>query len=349
MEVQNATNEKVKVFVVDDSPMMCKALRNIIAQDPSLEYVGHALDGKEALEMLSKTPCDICTFDVHMPVMNGITLLKHVMIRNPKPVLMLSAFTAEGARVTFEALRYGAVDFLQKPSGATKEEIDAQSEIIRTKLKKAAKVRVSAAQYLRLKKTTAQAAEQGTAPQQTNIVVIGAGTGGYASLLKLLPLLPVNFSGTILISLNASPLHVGAFVEYLKSYLGYPLVHGKDGDALSAGAVFLCSSQDRLILRHKDDSLFLQAKSSAEEESDGGIDCMMRSASELLGAYCLGILLSADGTDGLQGAKALKEKGAELWVQTPGTCLATELPQKIISLGGVKILTLSDMAMRLGR
>ncbi len=350
MVTRDEAGGKVKVFVVDDSLLMCKALRNIISQDPLLEYAGYALDGKEAIELLAKTPCDVCTFDVHMPVMNGITLLKHVMIRNPKPVLMLSAFTAEGARVTFDALRFGAVDFLQKPSGSSKEEIDAQSEIIREKIKKAARVRVAAAQYLRLKKNVQQAGqnESDNARQIGRITLMGANTGGYASLLKLLPSLPASFRESVLVALGASSMHIVAFVEYLKGYVNYPLFHGKDGDELLPGTVCLCSSQEGLSVTQKDNRIILHADSSVGEHKDG-MDRIFMSVAEIFGDTCLGIMLSADGTDGLQGVISLKGKGSEVWVQASSTCLSAELPQKIIALGGIKIFTLPEMAVRLFR
>jgi two-component system chemotaxis response regulator CheB len=118
MNQRSATTngEKIRVFIVDDSPLMCRAMGRILSDDPDIEVVGQALSGKHALAEMPKAECDVCTLDVHMPGMNGLTVLKHIMIRFPKPTLMVSAFTSDGSRVTFEALRYGAVDFFQKPS-----------------------------------------------------------------------------------------------------------------------------------------------------------------------------------------------------------------------------------------
>ena len=76
--------------------------------------VGTASNGRETLELIPKLNPDVITMDYEMPVMDGITAVRHLMAKNPTPVLMFSSLTRRKGRVTFDALDAGAVDFLPK-------------------------------------------------------------------------------------------------------------------------------------------------------------------------------------------------------------------------------------------
>jgi len=104
----------VKVLVVDDSSFFRRRVSDIINQSPSLEVIGTANNGVEAIEMVNKLRPDVVTMDVEMPVMDGITAVKKIMETNPLPILMFSSLTHQGASATLDALEAGAADFLPK-------------------------------------------------------------------------------------------------------------------------------------------------------------------------------------------------------------------------------------------
>ncbi|WP_020410451.1 protein-glutamate methylesterase/protein-glutamine glutaminase [Hahella ganghwensis] len=104
----------VKVLIVDDSGFFRRRLSEILQPMTDIEVVGAATNGREAIDLVSKLKPDVITMDYEMPVMDGITAVKEIMRTNPTPVLMFSSLTYEGARVTFDALEAGAVDFLPK-------------------------------------------------------------------------------------------------------------------------------------------------------------------------------------------------------------------------------------------
>ena len=106
--------DKIKVMVVDDSNLMRRSISSILSK--SGMEVMEASGGEDALQKISKSPPDLVTLDVNMPGMDGITTLQQIMIENPLPVIMLSAFLQDGANITFDCLSYGAVDFVSKPS-----------------------------------------------------------------------------------------------------------------------------------------------------------------------------------------------------------------------------------------
>ncbi len=123
-----------KLLIVDDSRIMRKAIANIFDEDDRVQVVGEAEDGAEAMEMLSQINADVVTLDVEMPIMDGLTTLKHMMVENPTPTVMISTLTHEGTSVTFDALKYGAVDFIPKPSSISGKDLQKQSREISRKV-----------------------------------------------------------------------------------------------------------------------------------------------------------------------------------------------------------------------
>lgn len=104
----------VKVLVVDDSGFFRKRIGEILSAVPEIEVVGAASNGKEGLDKAKKLKPDVITMDYEMPVMDGVTAVRHIMAECPTPILMFSSLTYQGARVTLDALEAGAVDFLPK-------------------------------------------------------------------------------------------------------------------------------------------------------------------------------------------------------------------------------------------
>lgn len=104
----------LRVLVVDDSNFFQVRLKEIINQHPDLQVVGIASNGLEAVEKAAELKPDLITMDFEMPVMDGVTAVRHIMAQRPVPILMFSSLTFEGARITLDALSAGAMDFLPK-------------------------------------------------------------------------------------------------------------------------------------------------------------------------------------------------------------------------------------------
>ncbi len=137
-----AGEKKIRVLVVDDSAFMRKVLEGIIASDPMLEVCGEARDGKNAVSQIEALNPDVISMDINMPVMDGLQATEIIMSTNPKPILIVSSESREGAEVTLKALQLGAIDFVSKPSGGIDLDMSAVREELVRKLKMAAKVRV---------------------------------------------------------------------------------------------------------------------------------------------------------------------------------------------------------------
>jgi two-component system chemotaxis response regulator CheB len=104
----------ISVLVVDDSGFFRRRVSEILNATREIKVIATATNGKDAIELVKKLHPDVVTMDYEMPVMDGITALRHIMATEPTPVLMFSSLSYEGARVTLDALEAGAVDYLPK-------------------------------------------------------------------------------------------------------------------------------------------------------------------------------------------------------------------------------------------
>src|SRR5229473_3196616 len=107
----------IRILVVDDSVVIRKLLADTLSQDPALEVIGVASDGRIALAKIALLKPDLVTLDVEMPVMDGLETLVALRKLYPKlPVIMFSTLTERGAAATLDALSLGASDYATKPS-----------------------------------------------------------------------------------------------------------------------------------------------------------------------------------------------------------------------------------------
>jgi two-component system chemotaxis response regulator CheB len=104
----------IRVLVVDDSNFFQHRLKDMINEHPELKVVGIASNGREAIDKAAELKPDIITMDFEMPVMDGVTAIKHILANRYVPILMFSSLTYEGAKITLDALAAGALDFIPK-------------------------------------------------------------------------------------------------------------------------------------------------------------------------------------------------------------------------------------------
>src|SRR5260221_6889729 len=138
----NTPLNKVRVLIVDDSAFMRKVLETILISDPQLQVIGHAKDGREAIALAESLKPDVITMDINMPHMDGLQATAQIMTTNPRPIVVVSSESKDGAASTLKALELGAIEFIAKPNSAIDLDMQSIREDLLRKVKMAAKVRV---------------------------------------------------------------------------------------------------------------------------------------------------------------------------------------------------------------
>jgi DNA-binding NarL/FixJ family response regulator len=111
--VEGKQPAKTRIVLVDDHPLVRRALRDILERESDLEVVGEAGDGLEALEMTERSRPDIVIMDISMPNMNGVEATKQIKASNPlTAVLILTVHT--DVETIFSILQAGASGYLVK-------------------------------------------------------------------------------------------------------------------------------------------------------------------------------------------------------------------------------------------
>ena len=313
-------NDPYKILIVDDSKLIRRAVSNIFKAQDNFQVVGEAGNGKEALELLPKLNPDVITLDVNMPVMDGLTTLKHIMIESPRPTVMLSSLTQEGSSVTFDALKYGAIDFIPKPSKTNGNSIGEQEQNIIKKVKLAAEVEIESVQYIRsLPKEKYDKRPDGI--ECTGLIAMGASEGGYGALLKIIPQIIPDLSAALLIVVYADSKHVDAFTGYLESHSFVKVRRAKDGEEIKGGVCYLCSGEEYATVHSSGNKYNLQISPSPFAGRRGSINMLMFSVADVMGMRAAGIILSGTGDDGAEGLGEIVRTGGTAIVQDPKTCL----------------------------
>jgi two-component system chemotaxis response regulator CheB len=324
-----------KVLVVDDSSIIRQAIIAILKSSSDLEIVGEAANGREALIKIPKLKPNIITLDVVMPQMDGLTALKHIMIFYPTPTIILSSFIQDGTPITFDALRYGAIDFFNKPSNLINEPsednaLEEQKAQLIKKVCLAAKVRSNALQYIRLRPN-----KKGTQLQKMgckNLVVLGVGEGGYGTLLKIVPKLTVNNSTAyIIIFYDAAP-HIDGFIRYLNHFSAINVQPAINNALLEVGSCYVSTGEEYVTVHGERGLLTTYVSPAPFSSRRGSIDMLMFSVAENLDRHSLGVILSGAGSDGAEGLEEIVRVGGGAIIQSPVSCLYNNMALSALNL-----------------
>ncbi len=334
-----ASKQKINLFIVDDSRMMRKVIANIFKDNPIVEVVGEAENGEEALQIIPQLKPDVVTLDVEMPVMDGLTTIKHLMIQAPTPTVMLSSMTVEGAEVTFDALKYGAVDFVAKPSNTGNANLEEQTNEIERKVRLAAEVELEAVRYVRAVSKEKKDALALAGKKCKGLVALGAAEGGYGSFLKILPHLAVKPSVAYLIVFYAPSRHLDSFVRYIDKLSPLIIRRAKNNATVEAGVCYFASGEEYLTVHEQGSDMVLHLSSAPFATRRGSIDMLFYSVTERVKEKSIAVILSGMGEDGGEGLEEVLRVGGTGIIQDPAGSLYREMPGSVAArCPGAKLL-----------
>mgnify|MGYP000513003862 CR=1 FL=1 len=338
-----------RILIVDDSTFFRRRVKQILEADPELEVVGEAKNGKEALTMVNSLKPDVVTMDIEMPVMDGITAVKHLMADNPVPIIMFSSLTNEGAQATLDALQAGALDFLPKKfediALNRKEAVELlQARVKALCTKKGLHLKSDTAHFTGAKNkqsqnkkipkstSTSPRSLSSTSSKQYDCLAIGTSTGGPVALQKILTDLPKTFPVPVLMVQHMPGSFTNAFAKRLNDLCEIRVKEATDGEMLTPGVCYLAPGGKQMTVsgRAANARITISEPDSFPDCSyKPSVDVTFDSVAHVYSSNVLAIILTGMGADGLKGCKTLKSKNATIWAQDEKSCVVYGMPQAV--------------------
>ncbi len=320
--------EIIRVLVVDDSPLMQRAIRRILEADQMIEVVGTAKNGREALELLSTLKPDVVSLDLFMPVMDGVTTLKRIMLTAPVPTVIMTSANPEDLDRTFESiLQLGAIDFITKPA-RSRGSMETQAANIRHRFRKAAAVSLRGIRMMF--RPPKPPAKLGALRQECQAAVVAVGgTGGCLSLMQLVTCLDPGLQVAVLGVLAFPEEFLKGLATYLDKWSAFDVVLAEEGRPIQAGVCYLASiAEPPRIRRSGDLALFVPG----HRHIQGATPTLMDVAAAFEDR-AIGLLLSGEAGDTPAGLAAVRAAGGIALAQLPTSCLDPEQSHEAIDQG----------------
>jgi two-component system chemotaxis response regulator CheB len=364
-------NRRIRVLIVDDSAIVRKVLTDQLSADPEIEVVGTAIDPYVARDKILQLHPDIITLDIEMPRMDGLSFLKLIMLHRPMPVIIISSLTTSGSSKALEALQFGAVDIMAKPSGSYSAASDGTE--LRTKVKAAfqAKIRKRTGETVFITKppppaathfgarptgsspvlpvTTSPPPRAHTGPERNfshkQLILIGASTGGTEALKAVLTNLSPNLPGICIV--QHIPAHFSrAFADRLNSQCALEVREAKNGDKVQPGLALIAPGGFHMLLRKTAAGYIVELNEGPMvHHQRPAVDVLFDSAVRAGAApHSLAMILTGMGADGAAGMLKLKDAGATTVAQDEASCVVFGMPREAIRMGAAqKVLPLDQM------
>jgi two-component system, chemotaxis family, protein-glutamate methylesterase/glutaminase len=356
----SALSKKFRVLVVDDSAFMRKVLESIFNADEQLTVIGHAKDGREAIALAESLKPDVITMDLNMPHMDGLQATAQIMTTNPRPIVIVSSESKEGAASTLKALELGAIDFVTKPSSGIDLDMQSVKDDLLRKVRIAAKVRVVrtasrlAAQLQAPTNGNAAAKPQPPAPRPAAsaavlsdmrfpVVVLAASTGGPATVMRLAPGFTKDFPAAVILVQHMPAAFTTQYALQLAEFTGIRVKEAEANEPVQPGTFYICPGGQHLRVSPTG-RMQLDGATGRIEGYLPNIDVTMESVAAFAGAMSIGVVLTGMGCDGARGAKAIKNAGGYVVAQDEATSVIFGMPAEAIKSGAVdQVLGIDDI------
>lgn len=350
----NAAAKRIRVLLADDSSFMRKVLQTIVSSDPQMEVVGQAKDGNEAVAMAQSLKPDVITMDINMPHLDGLQATEQIMSQNPRPIVIVSSETRDGAASTLTALELGAIDFISKPSSGIDLDMNSVGAELNRKLKMAAKVHV--VRTAARPKTRGGGAHrempgantEGIVSPATNgsrfpVVVIAASTGGPAAVMQLVADIPKDLPAAVVLVQHMPASFTSQFAVQLAEATEIQVKEATANEALAPGIFYVCPGSHHLRVSPKGRVVLDSgARISGYRPC---ADAAMETAAAWAGPMTTGVVLTGMGNDGSRGAQAIYSGGGAVFVQDEATSVIFGMPAEVIKTGFVtQVLPLDQIA-----
>ncbi len=331
-----------KVLLVEDSPVAMELLQRLLRDSSEVEIVGTARNGREALELIPQVnPHVICT-DLHMSPIDGLELTKEVMVKFPRPILVISNSVKEDDTSNiFGLLQAGAVDIFPKPMNGDYTEYEQVKQRLLAKINMLSQVKVKARSPLPAHSIDPTATA--TDPNMLRAIAIGASTGGPQAIHKILTSLPQDFATPIVCAQHIGEGFLAGLINWLKEDAQLHVKIAQIGEIPAPNTVYF--APERAHLEFDAEGKFIYSNFTAATGTCPSIDALFRAVARRYGGASASILLTGTGHDGVAGTQAVAAAGGITIAQSEQSCLVFGMAKLAIATGSVsQVLNLDEIA-----
>lgn len=318
----------VRVLVADDSPTARHLLVSLCERDPDITVVGQAGDGLEAVALTRSLRPSLVLMDVHMPRMDGLEATKTIMRESPTPIIMVTAGTAHrDVEASLSAIRLGALTVVPKPCGPGVAGFDQAATRLTSMIKALSDVRV----VRRRVGTTPPPTDGLTPTSRPRLVAVAASTGGPPAVCRFLQCLPADLPVPVVVVQHLVVGFMPGLVDWLRLEVPFHVAQAQDGERLRAGTVYLAPDD-----RHLEVTTDLRARLADGVPVAGfrpSASALFSSLARSVGRGAVAVVLTGMGSDGLEGARALRAAGGRVLAQDEESCAVYGMPRAVTQAG----------------
>ncbi len=332
-------SKKIKALVVDDSAMVRQILSKGLSMDPMIEVVGTAADPYIVRDKIAKLKPDVLTLDVEMPKMDGVEFLRRLMAQRPMPVLMVSALTQKGKRITLDALEAGAVDFVTKPSANIAEGLNAMLKDLRAKVKMAAMAKVKVRKAApKPKRSTSMIHSKALVESTDKVIAIGASTGGTEAIRSVVTQFPPTTPGVVIVQ-HMPPGFTKMFADRLNEQCQMSVKEAVTGDRVMPGRILIAPGDYHMTVQRSGGQYRVYCRRGDKVCGHRpSVEVLFGSVAKNVGSNAVGVILTGMGHDGAEGMLVMKKSGARTFAQDEASSVVFGMPKAAYECGGAERL-----------
>jgi two-component system chemotaxis response regulator CheB len=352
--------KRIRVLVVDDSPLARRLLTRALGAHPEMEVVGTAANAAHVLAKLPALDPDAVVLDVDLPELDGVSTLRRIRAADPQlPVVLLVPEGERTAHARFDAL----------------SEEDALAAVIEGVLGERLVLEVLAPKIVELVRSVRHIEERsigdlvpehhprplvfpgpvpspargrGTTPEMLSrvtrlrarglgsfdVVALAASTGGPEALARIIPSLAADFPVPILIVQHMPPSFTHSLAERLDVRSALAVREASGGELVEPGTVWIARGGRHLEVAREGFFVRTHASDGPPENScRPAADVLFRSVARAYGSRVLAVVLTGMGEDGLRGATEIVRAGGHVIAQSGRSCVVWGMPKAIEDAG----------------
>lgn len=318
--------KRIRVVIADDSSSARQFSTLLLSREPDFEVVGCAVDGEQAVELVSKLLPDVVLMDFNMPKMDGLVATARMMETTPSRILLMTAMGNDGRlNLAYAAIAAGALELVPKYQGAEPFEVWAKRLV--------ATIRIMSEVPVVLRRPSSASGVHAAPNQRAPITAMGivASTGGPALVGKIVAGLPKTLPIPLLVVQHIAPALVTSFVRWLSGLTSLSVELATDGGECLPGHVYVPPGGADLEL--KGGGALQVGPASGAHFSSG--DRLLSSLAVVHNRLAGGLVLSGMGRDGAAGLLAIRQAGGLTAAQDEASSTVYGMPRAACELGAV--------------